>query len=98
MGATRISPVSEAEFSQRHNYQRERPGKDVFLVWFALMFVAVVGAHFVLNFSPGTPTGFVTASQDAVENLSLLVDSFFVLFVTVLVGILAYWGITKDDY
>jgi len=98
MAGESIRAVSDEEFAQRHNNQIERKsGKDVVLFWFALMFLAVVGAHFMLNISPQTPTGFVTAEENALENLTLLVNAMFVLFVAILIGILGHRGITRHD-
>jgi hypothetical protein len=91
--------VKEEEFNAHHSVQVERRGeRDVFFVWLVLMFVSVVSAHFILNFTPGTPTGYVTAAESPVENLTMLVDSFFVLFVALFVGLLGHLGISKNAY
>ncbi len=86
------------EFERRHNEQVERRGtKDVFSIWVALLFIAVIGSHLLLNMAPGSPTGYVTASESPIDNLYALVDAFSVLFVAVLVGGLAYLGISRHD-
>jgi hypothetical protein len=88
--------VDESEFARRHNERIERRGdKDVFFIWIILMFISVVGAHFVLNFASASPTGYVTAAQDAVENVTLLVESLFVLFVALFIGLLGHVGILR---
>ena len=88
--------VNESEFNRRHNEQgKPRKDREIFSIWVALVFIAVIGAHFMLNVAPSTPTGYVTAVQDAPDNLGLLVYSFSVLGIEVLVGGLAYFGITR---
>jgi hypothetical protein len=89
--------VSEEEFLRRYNQRIERRGsKDVLFIWIVLMFISVVAAHFALNVAVPSTTGYVTAGTDAVENINILMDSFFVLFIAVFVGLLAYIGISKS--
>jgi len=92
------SIIDEHEFLRYHRHQVEsKSQKDVFFIWLLIVFISVIAAHFILNFTGGSPTGFVTADQNPAENLTLLLESFMMVFVVVLIVGLAYVGITKKD-
>jgi len=91
--------IDEAEFVRHHQAQvQSRSQKDVFFIWLLIVFISVIAAHFVLNFTGGSPTGFVTASESPVDNAVLLLGAMMVTFVVVLIVGLVYSGITKKDY
>lgn len=90
--------VDDTQFEKSYKKQNTaRSQKDVFFIWLVLMFIAVFAAHFVLNFSGNTITGFVTATQDPAGNITALLYSMFAVFVVVLVTALIYTGITQKD-
>lgn len=74
-----------------------RKHHDVFFIWLVLMFIAVIGAHFVLNVTQGIPTGYVTAQENPVENMTLLLQAMLVLFVTILIVGITHEVITHKD-
>jgi hypothetical protein len=91
--------VDEAEFEKNYKSQASpRAQKDVFFIWMVLMVLSVVGAHFMLNVSGSSMTGYVTATQDPVENVTIMLDSMFVLFITILVGALIFIGVNQRKY
>jgi hypothetical protein len=93
------SIVDESEFFRLHSEQvQSRSQKDIFFVWLLIVFISVIAAHFVLNFTGSSPTGFVTASQNPGANITLLFDSFMVVFIVVLITALIYMGIGKKDH
>jgi hypothetical protein len=93
------SIVDEERFNMNHAEQiSPRSQKDVFFIWLLIIFISVIAAHFVLNVSNASMTGFVTAAQDPSENITLLLDAFMVVFVVILIVGLVYSGITKKDH
>ena len=93
------SIVDESEFLRHHLEQvQSRSQKDIFFIWMLIVFISVIAAHFVLNFTGSSPTGFVTATQNPAENITLLFDAMMVVFVGVLITALIYMGIGKKDH
>jgi hypothetical protein len=93
------SIIDEHEFIQNHQHQVDRRSqKDVFFIWLVIVFLSVIAAHFVLNITGSSPTGFVTAAQDFNSNAFLLLGALMVSFVVILIVGLVYTGITKKDY
>jgi len=92
--------IDQHEFVKHHQEQVEhRSQKDVFFIWMMIVLLSVIAAHFILNFTPSSsPTGFVTADQDPVSNISFLLGAMMVTFVTILIIGLVYVGITRKDY
>jgi len=91
--------VDEEEFLKNHQNQiRKQSQKDVFFIWMLIIFISVIAAHFVLNITGGTPTGFVTANESFDTNLIILLGALFVAFVVVLVAGLVYSGVTQRDH
>ena len=91
--------VDEKKFFMNHKEQvQHRAQKAIFFIWMLIMFLSVISAYFVLNMGVGSPTGFVTASQDPEANLTLLLSAFMVVFVVVLITALIYNGITQKDH
>jgi hypothetical protein len=91
--------VDESEFLKHYSEQVEsKSQKDIFFIWLLIMFISVIAAHFVLNFTGSSPTGFVTATQNPTENITLLFDAMMVVFVVVLITALIYMGISKKDH
>jgi hypothetical protein len=91
--------VDDAQFEKHHSQQQEGRGqKDIFFVWILLVLISVIGSHFLLNFSGGSPTGYVTATQDAGENMTIGLYAMFVVFIVVLIVGLIYVGATHKDY
>jgi len=91
--------VDEKKFFANHKLQvHHRSQKDIFFIWLLVMFISVIGSFFVLNLGTGMPTGFVTASENSQENITLLLDAFMVVFVVVLITALMYFGITQKDH
>jgi polyferredoxin len=91
--------VDEEEFMRDHTKQiHKRSQKDIFLIWMLIIFISVIAAHFVLNITGGTPTGFVTIEESFDTNITILLGALFVAFVTTLVAGLVYTGITKKDH
>ena len=92
------SIIDEHEFLRHHSQQVEhRSQKDVFFIWLLIVFISVIAAHFILNFTGSSPTGFVTADQNPTDNLTLLLESFMVVFVVTLIVGLVYVGVTQKD-
>jgi len=89
--------VDEKEFE---NYKKTqgRAQKDIFFIWLLIILISVIAAHFVLNIAGGSPTGFVTASENPDANVSLLLGSLQVVFICVLITAVVYIGITQKDY
>jgi hypothetical protein len=89
----------EKEFLKKH-YKQVRPGaqKDVFFIWMLIVFISVIAAHFLLNLTGGSPTGFITASESSGSNLVILLGALFVAFISCLVAGLVYVGIGKNDH
>ncbi|MBN2052400.1 hypothetical protein JW756_02770 [Candidatus Woesearchaeota archaeon] len=93
------SIINEEEFLRHHRHQVDsKSQKDVFFIWLVIIFISVIAANFLLNFIGGSPTGFVTASQDPSANATLILGSMMVVFVVVLIIGIAYVGITKKDH
>jgi uncharacterized membrane protein YhaH (DUF805 family) len=91
--------VDEKKFFESHRLQiHDRAQKDIFFIWMLVMFISVLGAYFMLNLGTGSPTGFVTASQDITGNMTLLLGAFMLLFIVVLITALIYFGITQKDH
>jgi hypothetical protein len=91
--------VDEKKFFSDHKKQvHHRAQKDIFFIWLLVMFISFISAYFVLNLGAGSPTGFVTASEDPEANLTLLLCAFMVFFVGILITALIYNGITKKDH
>lgn len=95
----KISLFDETKFLKHHTAFREsKSQKDVFFIWMLIMFISVVAAHFILNFTGGSPTGFVTAAQSTIANTSLFLGALLVVFVVILIIAIIHIGITKKDY
>ena len=93
------SIVDEKEFIKHHQAQVEsRSQKDVFFIWMLIIFISVIAAHLVLNFTGSSPTGFVTAATNPTDNSVLLFGALLVVFIVILITALIYIGITKNDY
>ena len=91
--------ADESDFKRNHLEQtHHRSQRDVFFIWMLIMFISVLGAHFMLNFMGGSPTGFVTAAESPTDNAILLLGAFLVLFVVIMIVGLIHIGITKRDY
>ena len=90
--------VSEEEFMRDHTEQiHKRSQKDIFMIWMLIVFISVIAAHFMLNITGGSPTGFVTANESFDANITILLGALFVAFVATLVAGLVYTGITQKD-
>ena len=47
------SLINESDFHKHHKEQvHHRSQKDIFFIWLLLMFIAMLGSFFVLNFTP----------------------------------------------
>lgn len=91
--------VKDSDFVKHHQEQvQHRSQKDVFFIWMIIIFISVLAAHFVLNFTGGLPTGFVTAAEDPANNAILLLGAFLVVFIAVMITGLVYVGVTQKDY
>ncbi len=91
--------INEVELKKHHSHQIQiRSQKDIFFIWMLLMFISVIAAHFVLNFIPGSPTGFVTAAESPGTNTTILLGAIMVVCITILITALIYTGVTKKDY
>ena len=94
----KVSIEREIYLVAKENPTRKKKGHDVYFIWLTLMFIAVVAGHFVLNVSGGIPTGYVAATENPVENLTLLVNS-LVAVVTICIAVgIAAMSVTKNDY
>ncbi|MBW2990849.1 hypothetical protein KY348_04035 [Candidatus Woesearchaeota archaeon] len=92
------SLIDEVKFRTHHKKQvHHRSQKDIFFIWMIIVFISVISAHFVLNFTGSTPTGFVTATQNTMGNVTLLLGALLVVFVIVLITGVIYVGITRKD-
>nr|MCK4930365.1 hypothetical protein [Nanoarchaeota archaeon] len=90
--------INESEFLRHHEKQVERKSqKDVFFIWMLIIFISVIAAHFILNFTGSSPTGFVTATQSTTTNATLLIRALFIGFVIIMITALIYIGITRKD-
>jgi uncharacterized membrane protein YhaH (DUF805 family) len=90
--------VNESEFARNHSLQiHSRAQKDIFFIWILIMLISVISAHFILNLAGGSPTGFVTAAENAEDNLAMLLGALMVFFIVVLITALVYTGVTKND-
>jgi hypothetical protein len=90
--------VNEEEFLKHHSEQvQSKSQKDVFFIWLLVIFISVIAAHFVINLAGSTPTGFVTATEDATQNITILFDALMVVFIVVLIVAIIYMGITQKD-
>ena len=91
--------IHQNSFVKHHLEQvQSRSQKDVFFIWMLMIFISVVAAHFVLNLTGGSPTGFVTAAQGATGNTTLLLGALMVVFVVILITGLIYVGVTQKDH
>jgi len=91
--------VDETKFAQHHAKQVEsRSQKDIFFIWMLIILISVIAAHFVLNFTGSSPTGFVTAAKSPSDNTVILFGALLVVFVVVLITGIIYIGITQNDY
>ena len=90
--------VNDAEFKKHHRRQIQiRSQKDVFFVWMLIVFISVIAAHFVLNFTGSTPTGFVTATQDPASNATLFLGAMLTVFIVIMIIALIHIGVTRVD-
>ena len=93
------SIINEFMFKKHHAKQIEsRSQRDIFFIWMILIFISVIAAHFVLNFTASSPTGFITAAQNPDANTTLLFAAFLVVFIVILITGLVYTGITQKDH
>ena len=93
------SIVDEAEFIKHHEKQVEsKSQKDIFFIWMLIVFISVIAAHFVLNLTGSSPTGFVTASESTTANTTILLGALLVVFVIILITGLIHIGITQKDH
>jgi F0F1-type ATP synthase membrane subunit a len=91
--------VDEEEFMKHHEQQvQKRSQRDVFFIWMLIIFISVLAAHFILNITGSTPTGFVTAAENPTANVTILLGAMLLVFVVILIGGLVYTGITKKDH
>ncbi|MBU1198767.1 MAG: hypothetical protein KKF46_06410 [Nanoarchaeota archaeon] len=91
--------VDKDKFLKHHSEQvGHRSQKDVFFIWTLIILISVIAAHFILNFSGSSPTGFITAAESTTGNISILLGAMLVVFVGILITALTYVGITKKDY
>ena len=92
------SIVDEAEFIKHHEKQVEsKSQKDIFFIWMLIVFISVIAAHFVLNLTGSSPTGFVTAAESTTTNPSILLGALLVVFVIILITGLIHSGVTQKD-
>jgi hypothetical protein len=84
------------EFTRRHNEQVEsRSQKDVFMIWLVLMFLAVIGAHFLLTLGSASVTGAVVGPGDvSLDSVSTLLAAIGVFTAAAVVGAAGYYGIS----
>lgn len=91
--------VNEEEFNKHHEEQVDKKSqKNIFFIWLLIIVISVLAAHLVLNFAPGSPTGFVTAAQSPETNIIILFSAFLVVSVGVLITAVIHKGITRKDY
>jgi uncharacterized membrane protein YhaH (DUF805 family) len=90
--------VDDADFEKNYkNQESPRGQRDIFFIWIVLVLISVVGAHFILNLAGGGITGYVTAKEDPVGNVTIMLQAIFVLFIAVLVVALVYFGVSQKD-
>lgn len=89
----------ENKFFRHHGKQvQSKSQKDVFFIWMLIMFISVLAAHFILNFTGSSPTGFVTAAESVTGNTTLFLGALLVVFVVIMIIAVIHFGLTKRDY
>lgn len=91
--------INEEKFLENHKKQvQSKSQKDIFFIWILIIFISVIAAHFILNFTGSSLTGFVTAAQDTTTNMTILIGALLVVFIIILITALIHMEITKKDH
>jgi len=91
--------VDEEKFIEHHEKQvQSKSQRDIFFIWMIIIFISVIAAHFVLNFTGGSPTGFVTATESPTANINLLMGALLVVLIGIMITGLIYTGVTQNDF